>query len=59
MLPSVEERVTEAPPALRLLPLASSACTVMADIDTPLATIDTGLAAIVVVVGLAAPAIIV
>jgi hypothetical protein len=57
MLPKVVERVTVVPPAIRLLPFASFACTVMADADTPLATIEVGVAEMVEVVTLACPGV--
>jgi hypothetical protein len=57
ILPKVVDSVTVAPPEVRELPFASSACTTMDDVEAPLATIEEGLVSIVVVVALAAPGV--
>jgi hypothetical protein len=56
-LPRVVESVTVAPPRVRLLPLASFACTVMVVVLVPLAVIVPDAAVMVVVAALAGPGI--
>ena len=57
ILPSVVARVTAPPVAVRLLPFASLAWTVIADVEIPLATSVVGLGEMVVVVALTAPGV--
>ena len=54
-VPSVVDKVTVAPPEIRLLPFASFNLTVMVDVLVPFAVIDAGAAVIVDVDALAAP----
>ena len=56
-LPAVVARTTEAPPLVKLFPLASLSCTVMVDLLFPFAASDVGAAVMVEVTGEAAPAV--
>jgi hypothetical protein len=55
-VPRVADRVTAPPLEVRLLPLASFACTVIVEVAVPFAVTDVGLAVIVVVAADTGPA---
>lgn len=54
-VPLVVARVTVAPPMVRLVPVESLAWTVMVEVEVPLATIEVGLAVMVVLVAVQEP----
>ena len=54
-VPRVVDSVTVSPPVVRLLPLASLSCTVIIEVDVPLAVMEVGAAVINEVVAAGAP----